>query len=87
MHPHPSVVGEIVGGEAVLLLPHLGQVKVLNDVGTHIWSLCDGTRTVGQIAADVTAVFAVAETTAQHDVLEFMHDLLARGCIVLEDAR
>ena len=37
--PHPGVVYQIVDGEAVVVLPQAGQIKVLNEVGTRIWSL------------------------------------------------
>ena len=47
----------------------------LGDVEEFIWSLCDGTRTVGQIAAEVVAGFDVDEQTARDDVCEFIGDL------------
>jgi hypothetical protein len=86
-YPQPAagVVGRVVNAEAVIVLASKGEVKVLNEVGSLIWSLSDGTRSVGEIAAQVNASFQVALDQAQADTLEFVGQLVERGALTLVD--
>ena len=79
LSPHAEVVGRIVDGEAVLVLPEQGKVKVLNQVGGRIWELADGSRTVEEIAGIICQEFKVEEATAQEDTLAFAAELIERG--------
>ena len=63
--PNPAVVGRFVEGEAVLVLPQQGQVKVLNEVGARIWALADGARTLRQIAAALCDEYDVNQAQAE----------------------
>ena len=78
---NPAVVGRIVSGEAVIVLPKKGQVKVLNEVGARIWSLIDGVRTVREIVAIIIIEFAVSEEEAKIDTREFLTQLAEREII------
>jgi len=79
LSPNPGVVGRIVDGEAVLILPEQGKVKVLNQVGGRIWELVDGTRTVAEIAAIICQEFEVEPVRAQADTLAFAAELLEKS--------
>ncbi len=84
--PEPSVVGKTMeNGEAVLILPGKGQIKVLNEVAARIWQLVDGTRSVAQIAMAIAEEFQVGEQQAGQDVWEFLNALAARGLIQMSD--
>ena len=76
-------VGRIVDGEAVIVLPESGQVKVLNRVGARIWSLMDGSRTVHAIAEIICDEYQVDEEQAVADVLEFTEQLEMAGVVTL----
>lgn len=80
---HPQVVEQLLPGEAVLLVPARGEVKVLNEVGARIWMLLDGTRTVGEIVSIICSEYAVDLTHAEHDTLVFIHNLLRRDLLVV----
>jgi hypothetical protein len=84
--PHPQVAARIVDGEAVVVLADAGQVNVLNPVGTRIWELADGTRSVGQIANAIVAEYEVTLQTALQDVTEFLQSLADARALVLQDA-
>jgi len=84
--PQPDVVYNVVDGEAVLVLPKAGQIKVLNDVGTFIWMLLDGKRSIAEIADRVTREYRVDDDQAQTDTLLFLNDLHTRGIILVGDA-
>jgi hypothetical protein len=79
--PNPNVVGRMVDGEAVLVLPDQGQVKVLNPVGARIWSLADGSRSIAQIAQVICDEYEVDPEQAQADVLEFFARLEDKGVV------
>jgi len=81
--PNPAVVGRIIEGEAVLVLPEQGQVKVLNEVGARIWALADGTRTLRQIAAALCDEYEVDQAQAETDVLDFVTQLVEQGIVSL----
>ena len=84
-YPAPNLVGRVVGDEAVLVLPGQGQVKVLNEVGARIWSLADGSRTVGQIAQEIRQEFEVEEAQAAADVQYFVDVLVQKGILLLSE--
>jgi len=81
--PNPAVVGRIIEGEAVLVLPEQGQVKVLNEVGARIWALADGTRTLRQIVATLCDEYEVDQAQAEADVCAFAAELEEKGIISL----
>ena len=82
--PVSGVTGQVVDGEAVLVLPDKGEVKVLNEVGARIWELVDGTRTIIEIAELLTQEFEVDIQKAQNDALIFLQQLEQKGVIQLE---
>lgn len=79
--PNPSVVGRMVDGEAVLVLPDQGQVKVLNQVGARFWSLADGSRTIAQIAQAICDEYDIDLARAEADALEFFTSLNDKGVV------
>ena len=83
--PISGVTGQVVDGEAVLVLPDKGEVKVLNEVGARIWELSDGTRTIAEIAIQLTQDFEVDIQKAQDDALMFLQELERKGVLQLED--
>ena len=84
--PNPAVVGRIVSGEAVLVLPTKGQVKVLNEAGARIWSLIDGARPAAEIIQVIHAEFAVSVEDATVDTLRFLEQLAEREIITFSDS-
>jgi len=57
------------------------KVMGLNAVGSFVWGLLDGTRTVGGIADAVARQFDVGSDRATADVVSFLAALTARGLI------
>ena len=81
--PVAGVVWQVVEGEALLVIPGRGQVKVLNEVGSRIWSLADGSLTVGEIVEVICREYDVEYQQARADVLEFVNQLVERGILTL----
>ena len=54
------VLAQRVEGQAVLLDIQSGEYFSLNDVGGRVWELCDGTRTVAEVADTICSEYDVA---------------------------
>lgn len=75
---HPRTASRLVDGEAVVVLPEENVVKVLNAVGSRIWDLANGTRTVREIIETIHQEFDVDRAQVEQDVIEFVAEM-ARG--------
>ncbi len=81
---HPQVATRTVDGEAVVVLADSGQVNVLNPVGTRMWELMDGTRSIQKIADAICDEFDVTKEEAERDLEEFVQRLVEAKAIVLQ---
>ncbi len=71
----PSAAYQIIDGEAVIINPSEQMVNVLNPVGSLIWDLTDGRRSIAEIAELLAQEFDVSYETALRDAIEFTGDL------------
>jgi pyrroloquinoline quinone biosynthesis protein D len=76
-----GVLSRLVDGETVLVHPAQGKVRVLNRVGTRLWELADGQRSVEEMAAIVADEYGVDIDRARVDALVFCADLEDRGVL------
>ena len=94
---HPDLAWRSWDGEVVILAPaghdasappeqQDGAEHDINEVGSLIWELCDGGRTVREIAEELAEEFDVDEATARRDALEFVQGLLAQKLLLPADA-
>jgi hypothetical protein len=74
-----------IDGRAVVISIDHNRVHVLNDVGTHVWELCDG-RTLDAIARDIVERFEVEPERAALDVRAFAQVLVEVGAARLSAA-
>ncbi|HWE23345.1 MAG TPA: PqqD family protein [Myxococcales bacterium] len=80
---HPGVQSRGAVGETTLVGPNESTAsRELNEVAARIWSLCDGRRTVRDIAAMIVEEFDVDLATARHDTAEFVQEMLADGLLL-----
>ncbi len=84
--PHPQVAGRLVDDQALLVLCEEGRVNVYNTVGTRVWELADGTRTLAAIVETVLAEYDVDRDRAEADVAAFVDLLVARNMLQLAEA-
>jgi hypothetical protein len=59
----------------VLLDLDTGEYYSLDEVGTRIWELCDGVRTVSDIARCISAEFDAEGEAVEQDVVRFLEEL------------
>lgn len=69
-------------GQTVLLRPEDGSYYALKDVGARIWELCDGERSVSDIAAVLCNEFDAPVKTVEADVIEFVDELRSEQLLV-----
>ncbi len=68
---HPRTASRVFSGEAVIITPAENTVRMFNPVGSRIWELMDGRRSVAQIIATLTDEYDVEPGRAQRTTLEF----------------
>jgi hypothetical protein len=71
-------------GQDALVLLSLddGSYFSLNEVGAHVWNLCDGTRTLAQVVEDVCTEFDATPEEVTPDVLSLVDDLASEKLLV-----
>ena len=73
----------VIGGEAAVITPSDSRLHVLNEVGTWLWTRCDGAgETVAALTAAAVAEFEVDEETARAEVYAFLEHAVACGLLV-----
>jgi hypothetical protein len=77
----PTTASRIIEGEAVILSLDTKVLRGLNPVGSRVWELIDGQRSVEEIVGLVVQEFDVALQEAAGDVQAFVQELLDRGLV------
>ena len=75
----PSTASQIIDDEAVIIVPSEQMVNVLNPVGSRIWDLADGRKSIAEIAEILRHEFDVSYETALKDAIEFTGDLAEKN--------
>ncbi len=63
-----------------------GHYYALNEVGARVWDLCDGTRSVSDVIALLSAEFDAPAATIDQDVLDLLHELCDERLVVEADS-
>ncbi|HEU5329340.1 MAG TPA: PqqD family protein [Thermomicrobiales bacterium] len=58
--------------ELILYDERTGEAHLLNHTGAFIWRLCDGSRTIGQVARQAATAFGIPHRRALADVRELV---------------
>lgn len=77
--------GSAFGQDYVLLDPPGRMLRGLNETGARVWQLCDGHRSVGEIAQVIAREFGAAPERALTDVQQFLEALAQRGLLAPGD--
>jgi len=75
----------VFSGEAVVISPAENMVRMFNPVGSRIWELADGQRTVEEIVRQLTEEYAVELSAARAEVGEFVDALAAKGLLTFAE--
>lgn len=76
-----EVVYRNIGGESLLVpivnnVGDLSSIYTLNEIGTRIWELLDGKRSVREVTRLITNEYDVSEDVAMDDVCGFINELI-----------
>ncbi len=77
----PTMAWRVIDGEAVILSMETKVLRGLNPVGSRVWELIDGQRSVEEIVGVIVEEFDVAPREAAPDVRGFVQELLDRGLV------
>lgn len=70
-----SILTQQTAGSHILLKPDSGQCYALDDIGSVIWSLCDGAHSIADIVAAIVAEYDAPVETVEADTMELLQDL------------
>ena len=72
------------GNDGVVVLnPNDGQYFSLDDVGGRIWELCEGERSVADIADVLAEEYEADASVIQADALGLLHELKDEGLVAV----
>lgn len=73
--PREHVLTQTSGDMLVLLDGRGGEYFSLDEVGSRVWALCDGTRSRDDIVRQLCAEYDIDERTMRADLDELLDDL------------
>lgn len=79
--PTERVLATRAQDEVVLLHLDDGSYYSLDEVGSSVWALCDGTRTLSDVAAAICDEYEAPRQAVELDVSEFAGELVAAGLV------
>lgn len=77
----PTTAWRLIEGEAVILSLETKVLRGLNPVGSRVWELIDGQRSVEEIITAIVQEFDVTPQAAAEDVRGFVRELLDKGLV------
>jgi len=85
---NPASSSRTIDGQAVIAISEMAQIHILNDVGTRVWNLIDGTRTVSEITGLVQRQlteegYEGVSSGVAADIEEFFEAMAAKGMVTL----
>ena len=79
----------VVDGQAIVMQAENAEVHILNDVGTRVWGLLDGKRTVEEIVdlvgKQLRSEYDGVPQDLAADVIAFIEDIGKRGMIEMAE--
>lgn len=79
--PNSQVSARTFGGETVIVDPRDNMVRMLNGVGSRVWELADGSRTIDEIAQVLVEEYDVEFEQAHESVLQFVQELANKNLL------
>lgn len=80
----PDITFQAMPPETVLLNLETGYYYSTNELGSAVWSLCDGATTVEAIIRALNPRYDVAPEQLERDVLAFIRELAEEGLLLVQ---
>jgi hypothetical protein len=71
-----------VSGTVVLLNPDNGEYYALDEIGSRVWELCDGTRSIADVVVAICEEYDAPAEIIEADVLELVEDMVREKLVV-----
>ena len=81
---HPDLTWRLLDGEAVVVSPASGEIRVFNYVGAEIWQFLVDGYVVEKIETVLVNQYDLSPEQAHDDVSAFLDDLMSCGLITWE---
>ncbi|MCX6033087.1 MAG: PqqD family protein [Chloroflexi bacterium] len=82
----PSVIGEVLGGEAIIVNLESGAYYSLDGAGAEVWTAAQSGATLAQVIDLAVARFSGVPATIAADVTALVEELVAEGLLVAGSA-
>ncbi len=79
----PNCVSRLIGQEVVIILPAVGEIKVLNEVGARLWELADGEHTINELVNHICEEYAIDHRQAELDALDFIQKMIEKDMFII----
>jgi hypothetical protein len=76
-----EVAWRMIDGEAVIITPSDNTMHSLNESGTRIWELINGSKSLREVASVIQTEFDVDQQRAEQDTLWFVECLAKKGLV------
>jgi hypothetical protein len=73
-----------IANETIIMSEDGNDIHVLDEMGSYIWKLIDGTRSFEVILEQILNEYDVTEEVATNDLLNFIQELSAKKIIRIE---
>ena len=77
-----GVVKQRASTSLVLLDIESGEYYSLNEVGDRVWELCDGSRSIRAVIAEISREYDASEDVIATDVTELLEELVGANLLV-----
>ena len=82
----PSLIWRDMDDGTVLVSPEGGQVRVLNEVGSLVWQIMDGHKSIAAISHQIAQEYAITDEQAARDVEKFLSELDQRELLLWSES-
>ncbi|MGQ9611166.1 MAG: PqqD family protein [bacterium] len=77
-----NYIWRIIDGETIIMSPYGDKLYALNDMGTFIWELLDGSKTIEDIVSNILKDYDIEKNIVYNDVIRFIEKLLENNILV-----
>ena len=87
VHKSENTASRIIDGQAVIMTLNDNTLHTLNEVGSRIWELCDGKKTLEDIVGVIDEEYIVDNEMGKTDCEAFVKKLCTKGMLMLQVKR
>ncbi|MEW6382170.1 MAG: PqqD family protein [bacterium] len=82
-----NTASRIIDGQAVIMTLGDNTLHTLNGVGSRIWELCTGQKTIGEIIGVIQSEYSASPESIRSDCEIFIQELCTKGILIVQDEK